>query len=78
MMLHGDAPKGSGTCPLPTASAVGCTPRPAKRGDFVSKLLFLAGEFLSHLQKIFPSWPGTCGPRVGGGEYFDSPLSPQG
>lgn len=34
---------------------------------FFSSLLFLAGEFLSHVQRISPSWPAAGGPRLGGG-----------
>lgn len=61
-----------GSSRIPNAHTADCT---AKEENFF--LLFLAGEFLSHLQRIFPLWPGTHGRRQWGWLFSSSTLSPR-
>lgn len=63
-----DAPRVAAASPVRTLQVA-----TAKEEYFF--LLFLAGEFLSHLQRIFPLWPGTHGRRWWGGRSAP-PLHP--
>lgn len=56
--------------PRAAAHTADCT---AKDENFF--LLFLAGEFLSHLQRIFPLWPGRHGWRRWGWAFSSSTPS---